>query len=69
MNNIGNYLDSISKNLALYSSAFDNYILIGDFNIEAENKEMSSFSDTFGLTSLIKKPTFYQNPDNNTDLY
>ena len=69
MNNIGNYLDSVSKNLAPYSSAFDNYILIGDFNIEAESKKMSSFSDTFGLTSLIKKPTFYQNPDNNTDLY
>ena len=33
-NNIGNHLDSLSKNLALYSSAHDNYIVIGDFNLE-----------------------------------
>ena len=30
-NNIGNHLDSLSKSLALYSSAYDNYIVIGDF--------------------------------------
>ena len=63
-NNIGNYLDSLSKNLALYSSAYDNYIVIGDFNVEADSKEMSSFCDTFDLTSLIKEPTCYKNPDN-----
>ena len=62
-NNIGNHLDSLSKNLALYSSAY-NYIVIGDFNIEVDSKEMSSFCDTFDLTSLIKEPTCYKNPDN-----
>ena len=45
-NNIGNHLDSLSKNLALYSSTFDNYIIIGDFNVEADSKEMS-FKETF----------------------
>ena len=55
-NNIGNHLDSRSKNLARYSSACDNYIVIGDFNIETDSKEMSSFCDTFDLTSLIKEP-------------
>ena len=63
-NNIGNHLDSLSKILALYSSAYDNYIVIGDFNIEADSKEMSSFCDTFDLTSLIKEPTCYKNPNN-----
>ena len=63
-NNIGNHLDSLSKNLALYSSAYDNYIVIGDFNIEADSKEMPSFCDNFGLTSPIKEPTCYKNPDN-----
>ena len=63
-NNIGNHLDSLSKNLALYSSAYDNYIFIGDFNIKADSKEMSSFCDTFDLISLIKEPTCYKNPDN-----
>ena len=63
-NNIGNYLDSLRKNLALYSSAYDNYIVIGDFNVEAGSKEMSSFCVTFDLSSLIKEPTCYKNPDN-----
>ena len=63
---IGNHLDSFSKNLVLYSSAYDNYIVIGDFNIEAESKEMSSFCDTFDLTSLIKEPTCYKNSDNSS---
>ena len=62
--NIGNHLDSLSRNLALYSSTYENYIIIGDFNIEADSKEMSSFCDTFDLTNLIKEPTCYKNPDN-----
>ena len=62
--NIGNHLDSLSRNLALYSSTYENYIIIDDFNIEADSKEMSSFCDTFDLTSLIKEPTCYKNPDN-----
>ena len=51
-NNIGNHLDSLSKNVALYSSAYDNYIVFGGFNVEADSKEMSSFCDTFDLTSF-----------------
>ena len=62
--NIGNHLDCLSKNLALYSSAYDNYIVIGNFNVDANSKEMSSFCDTFDLTSLIKEPICYKNPDN-----
>ena len=59
-NNIGNHLDSLSKNLALYLSAYDNHIVICGFNVEADSKEMSSFCDTFDLTSLIKEPTCYK---------
>ena len=62
MNNISNLFDSLSKNLALYLSAFDNYTIIGDFNIEADSKEMSSFCNTFDLTSLIKNPICNKNP-------
>ena len=63
-NNIGNHFDSLSKNLALYSSAYDTYIVIVNFNVEPYSKEMSSFCDTFDLNSLVKKPTCYKNPDN-----
>ena len=57
-NNIGNHLDSLRKNVALYSSAYDNYFVIGGFNIEADSKEMSSFCDTPDLTSLIHKRAY-----------
>ena len=67
--NIGNHLDSLSKNVALYSSAFDNYIAISNFNIEADSKEITSFCDTFDLTSLIKEPNCYKSPDNPSCIY
>ena len=35
--NIGNHFDSLRKTLALYSLGYDNYVVIGDFNIEADN--------------------------------
>ena len=63
-NNIGNDLDSLSKNLALYPSAYDNYIVIDNFDIEADSKEMSNFCYTFDLTNLIKERTCYKNLDN-----
>ena len=50
-NSIENHLDSLSKYLVLYSSSYDNYIVIGDFNIEAYSKEMSSFVSR--LTLLV----------------
>ena len=65
-NNIGNHPDSLSKNVALNSSAYDNYIVICDFNIEADSTETSSFCDTFDLTSPIKEPTCYKNPGNSS---
>ena len=63
-NNIGDHPDSLSKNLALYSSTYENYIIIGNFNNQAGSKKMSNFCDIFDLTSLIKEPTCYKNPDN-----
>ena len=35
--NIGNHFDSLSKTLVLYSLGYDNYVAIGDFNIEADS--------------------------------
>ena len=60
-NNTGNHLDSLSKNLVLHSSTYDTYIVIGDFNIEADSNEVSSFCDTFDLTSLIKSQLVIKN--------
>ena len=56
-------MDSLSKNLALYSSTYENYIVLGDFNVEVDNNAISSFCDAFDLVSLIREPTCYKNPE------
>ena len=36
---------------------------VEDFNVEANNGAVSSFSDTYDLKSLTKEPTCYKNPN------
>ena len=62
--NIENHLETLSKNLALYSSSYENLIIIGDFKVCVEEISMSEFCNTFGLNSLLKDATCYKNPEN-----
>ena len=61
--NINFHLDNLNGSLALYSSCYENFIIIGDFNVETNNSAISVFSDTYDLKSLIKEPTCYKNPN------
>ena len=54
---IDSHMDSLSENLALYSSTHENYIVLGDFNVEVDNNAISSFCDAFDLVNLIREPT------------
>ena len=38
-------------------------MIIGDFNVEANNCATSVFSGTYNLKTLIKKPACYKNPN------
>ena len=58
--NIENHLETLSKNLALYSSSYENLIIIGEFNVSVEEINMLGFCDVFGLKSLIKDVTCYK---------
>ena len=40
------HLEHFNRNLTLYSSCYENFMIIGDFNVEAINSAMSVFSDT-----------------------
>ena len=60
--NIENHLETLSKNLALYSASYENLIVIGDFNACLEEISMSGFCDIFGLKSLYKKCNLLQKP-------
>ena len=50
-NTIDSYFVSLSRNLALYSSSYENYIVIADFNVEVDDTAMS-FRNTFDLVGL-----------------
>ena len=62
--NIESLLKTLSKSLTLYSSSYENLIIVGDFNVWVEEICMSGFCDTFGLKYLIKHATCYKNPEN-----
>ena len=55
--NIENHLETLSKSLTLYSSSYENLIIVGDFNVCVEEICMLGFCDTFGLKCLIKHAT------------
>ena len=55
------HLENLNRSLALYSSHCENFIIIGDFNVEANDSAISVFSDTYDLKSLTKEPTCYKN--------
>ena len=54
--NIENHIDTLSKSLALYSSSYENIILVGDFNVYVEEICMSGFYDIFRLKRPNKRP-------------
>ena len=60
--NIDFHLEHLNRNLALYSSRYENFMVIGDFNVEANNSAMSIFCDTYNLKNLIKELTCCKNP-------
>ena len=61
-NNIGNHLKALSDFLDSHSSTNEKVLILGDFNVEADDQNMKTFCDSYSLTSLIKQPTCYKNP-------
>ena len=67
---LGNYrppsqndLSFISElNLALnfFSPIYENFVLLGDFNLSTENPNLKNFMCSFDLESLIDSPTCYK---------
>ena len=42
---IGNHLRALSEKLDKHSTSYDNFIILGDFNIEIEEQEIKDFCD------------------------
>ena len=54
------FLDILSKVLSKQTCQYENVMLIGDFNLTVNNKNLRVFMNTFNLDSLINKPTCFQ---------
>ena len=65
-NMIGNHLRALSEKLDIYAASYDNFIILGDFNIEVEEQQIKDFCDNYSLKSLIRQPTCKKNPSNPT---
>ena len=65
-NMLGNHLRALSEKLDIYSTSHDNFISLGDFNIEMEEQQIKDFCDNYSLKSLIRQPTRYKSRNNPT---
>ena len=63
-NAIKSHLENPHKGLALYSSKYENFMVLGDFKVGMDNSDMTVFCDTYDLKCLIKEQTCYKNPEN-----
>ena len=60
----GNHLDALRRYLDLHSTTYEKILILGDFNVGIEEQHMKAFCDNYNLTSLVKQPTCYKNPNN-----
>jgi len=51
---IEQFLSSLSSGLDFYSQSYDNFMVIGDFNLEPDNQILKNFMDAHDLYNLVK---------------
>ena len=56
-NNLGNHLKVLSDLLDSHSSTYEKVLILRDFNLEADDQNMKTFSDSYSLIGFIKQPT------------
>ena len=56
----------LAKLKMIWAKKYDNVILLGDFNIEPEEKNISNFPSTCHLKNIVKQKTCFKNPDRPT---
>ena len=54
LSHIKNHLQEIGKGLDYYSSKYENFIVLGDFNAEMSNSHISEFCAIYNFTNLVK---------------
>ena len=56
------FLDSLSNIIDYYSNAYDNHLVIGEFNLEPSQMYLETFMETHNYFNLIKNNTCFKVP-------
>ena len=62
--NITTHLEKLGKHLDTILPSYDNVIIMGDFNSEPHEYDISEFCAIYGLKNLVKEPTCYKSTEN-----
>ena len=54
------FLNSLTKIIDVFADKYDNYLIMGDFNLESGNTILTNFLDSNNLTNLIKTNTCFK---------
>ena len=62
--NIDTFLGNLGKILDHNMQDLENFLLLGDFNAEMNEKSMIDFCDTYNLKNIVTGPTCFKSPTN-----
>ena len=57
-------LKGLRRSLDLYSAEYEDFIIVGDFNIKVTQTCIKVFCDSYEFKNLIKDATCYKNLEN-----
>ena len=60
-NQIPNSRKEIGSNIDVFSSNYDNLVLLGDFNVEATEQPMKDFCLIYNCKNIMREKTCYKN--------
>ena len=62
------FLNSLTKIIDVFADKYDNYLILGDFDLESGNTILRNFLDSNNLTNLIKTNTCFKGKGSSIDL-
>ena len=58
------FLRALGESLDFYLPHYENTLILGDFNVEEDEGDMSEFCENYNFTNLVKEPTCFKNMNN-----
>ena len=65
-NLIANHLNCIGRNLDSHLGQYENFTVLGDFNVKPNDADMKNFCQSYGRKNIVKDKTCFKNPINPT---